>query len=117
MQWNVNSSKGQFFAQFNKVDLDLVALNTRANHQRKDIIMVENQQTVFAEQITELLKEVRELKEMCARKDEHIHMLEATMELLEVTVDSYANTIKTSQTRVYCCNRNVVRITSERELR
>ena len=117
MQWNVNSSKGQFFAQFNKVDLDLVALNPRANHQRKDIIVAENQQTVFAEQITELFKEVRELKEMCARKNEHIHMLGATMEWLEVTVDSYANTIKTLQTRVYCYNRNVVRITSGRELR
>jgi len=71
----------------------------------------------FREQITKLFKEARELKEICARKDECIYVLETTMEHLEVTVDSYTDTIEALQVKVCHCNKNVVRIVSERELR
>jgi len=89
MQRNINSSEGLFFAQFHKVNVDLVSMNARANQQRKDIGVIKNQQMVLMEQMSELVKKMRKLEETCVKEDECIHALEVTVEHCKVTVDRY----------------------------
>ena len=100
------------FAQFFRIDKDLVALNSRANCQQKDIGTIENQQTAFTEQILELFQKVSKLEETCTMKDECIHMLEAKVEQGKVTIDWYADIIESLQMKVCRCNNDVVKTVS-----
>jgi len=112
LQQNVNSIEGMFFSQFHKVNVDLVTLNTRANHQRKDLRVIENQQMVLMEQMSELVQRMLKLEEAYTKKDKCIHMLEVTIEHCKVTVDMYADIIETLQTKVCCYNEYVTKTTS-----
>ena len=63
-------------------------------------------------QVSELVQWMLKLEEACTKKDECIHVLEATVEHYEVIIDWYADIIETLQTKVYHCNSDVAKTAS-----